>query len=274
MANTAINQSNIRKLPRPCFVDWLVREDEVSIEGCSVECFRLEGAIDDAALVEWARHIRRHYIRDDELREYSEFFEIGENEYLRENVIPDVPQIMAGDFAEIVISDLVQFVEGYEVPRYKQYGRSDKNSSEHGTDIVAFKMENPSNPSKFDELLAIEVKSRSSSTDLKGAISDAAKDSPKDRSRIAMTLAYYGKRSLDAGDILTSSELKRFMNASEHPFKEAFAIGAIAGIGNAERHLEGLSASDLYVAEGGTVVVIHRSHLMDLIREIYDRCTS
>ena len=104
MANTAINQSNIRELPRPCFVDWLVREDEVSIEGCSVECFRLKGAIDDAALVEWARHIRRHYIRDDELREYSEFFEIGENEYLRENVIPDVPQIMAGDFAEIVIS--------------------------------------------------------------------------------------------------------------------------------------------------------------------------
>mgnify|MGYP000941822590 CR=1 FL=1 len=270
MANTAINKSNIRELPRPCFIDWLVREDQVSIEGCSVECFRLEGSIDDAALAEWARHIRRHYIRDDELHEYSEFYQIGKTRYLRENV----PQIRAGDFAEIVISDLVQFVVGYEVPRYKQHGRSDKNSSEHGTDIVAFKMKNPPSPSKYDELLAIEVKSRSSSTDLKGAISDAAKDSPKDRSRIAMTLSYYSKRSLDAGDVLTSSELKRFMNASEHPFKEAFAIAAIAGIGDAERHLEGLSASDLCVTKGETVFVIHKSHLMDLIHEIYDRCTS
>ena len=89
-----------------------------------------------------------------------------------------------------------------------------------------------------------------------------------------MTLAYYGKRSLDAGDVLTSSELKRFMKASEHPFKEAFAIAAIAGIGNAERHLKGLSASDLRVAKGETVFVIHKSHLMDLIHEIYNRCTS
>ena len=274
MANTAINKSNIRELPRPCFIDWLVREDEVSIEGCNVECFRLEGSIDDAALVEWSQHIRRHYIRDDELHEYSEYYQIGENEYLREWVIPDVPQIIAGDFAEIVISDLVQFVEGYEVPRYKQHNRSDKNSSEHGTDIVAFKMKNPPSPSKFDELLAIEVKSRSSSTNLKGAISDAAKDSPKDRSRIAMTLAYYSKRSLNAKDDITSSELKRFMNASEHPFKEAFAIAAIAGTDDVERHLEGLSASDLCVAEGETVFVIHKLHLMDLIREIYDRCAS
>ena len=98
---------------------------------------------------------------------------------------------MSGDFAEMLISDLLQFVEGYEVPRYKQHARKDRNSSEHGTDVIAYKVENPDMPSENDELLAVEVKSRSASSGLSTALSEAAKDSPKDRSRVAMTLAYY-----------------------------------------------------------------------------------
>lgn len=249
-------------------------EEAVCIEGADVSCFRIKGDFDEPALQDWALHIRRHYVRDAELYDYLKFYEQDSAEFLRSFKIPDVPQIKSGDFAEIIISDLLQFIKGYEVPRYKQHGRVDKNQSERGTDVIAYKINDLEKPSKNDELIAVEVKSRSSSTDLKGAISEAAKDSPKDKSRLAMTLAYYSARSLNAGDVKTSTELKRFLDAGEHPFTEKLAIGAVAGIDNAKKHLEGKSASDLFITNGQSVFIIHRTHLMDLIHEIYSRCVS
>ena len=179
---------------------------------------------------------------------------------------------MGGDFAEIMISDLLQFVEGYEVPRYKQHGRTDKNSSEHGSDVIAYKITDPEKPNASDELLAIEVKSRSASTDLTGAISEASKDSKKDRSRVAMTLSYYSMRSLKSGDRQTSAELRRFLKASEHPFIESFGIGAVVGVKNAKRQLDGRDASEFLINQNDRVFIIHKNHLMDLIREVYSRC--
>lgn len=272
MEKTPINCSNIRDLPKPDFIKWLVEEEDVLIAGVSTRCFRLEGDIDEEALQRWALHVRRHYIRDDELSDYVSFYETSTEEYLRDSCIPDIPQIMSGDFAEIMISDLLQFVEGYGVPRFKQHGRTDKNSSEHGSDVIAYKITDPEKPNASDELLAIEVKSRSASTDLTKAISDASKDSKKDRSRVAMTLSYYSMRSLKSGDKQTSAELRRFLKASEHPFIESFGIGAVAGVKNAKRQLDGRDASEFLINQNDRVFIIHKAHLMDLIREVYSRC--
>lgn len=272
MNNTVIGLSNIRDLPKPAFISWLIEERDVLIVGASMRCFRIEGRIDDKMLQEWALHIRRHYIRDDELIDYANYYELPVEQHLREYCIPNMPQIRGGDFAEILISDLIQFIEGYEVPRYKQHGREDKNRSEHGTDVIAYKLSNPKIPSTKDELLAVEVKSRSASTDLKGAITEAARDSLKDRSRTAMTLRYYARRSRAAHDTQTSMELKRFLHASEHPFKETFAIGAVAGVVNAQTHLANKSASDLMISHGTKIFVIHRAKLMELVHNVYNRC--
>ena len=272
MNNTVIGSSNIRDLPKPAFISWLIEETDVLIAGVSMRCFRIEGRIDDKILQEWALHIRRHYVRDDELTNYVNCYEVPIEQHLREDCIPNVPRIRGGDFAEIVISDLIQFIERYEVPRYKQHGREDKNRSGHGTDVIAYKLSDPKIPSENDELLAVEVKSRSASTDLKGAITEAAEDSLKDRSRTAMTLAYYAERSLRACDTRTSQELKRFLHASEHPFKETFAIGAVAGLVNAQRHLANKSASDLMIRHDTKIFVIHGAKLMELVNNVYNRC--
>lgn len=261
-------------MPRPDFIEWLAEEDDVRIDGVVTRCFRINGTVDDGALRSWALHVRRHYIRDDELDEYVEYYGLDRKSYLRDFCIPDTPQIMSGDFAEILISDLLQFVEGYEVPRCKQHARKDRNSSEHGTDVIAYKVENPDMPSKSDELLAVEVKSRSASSGLSTALSEAAKDSPKDRSRVAMTLAYYSRCSLESGDMRTAAEMKRFLKASERPFCESFGIGAVAGVEDAGRHLKGKTAADLFIRQGDKVFIVHGAHLMDLVRDVYSRCVS
>lgn len=267
-----INASNIRDLPRPDFIDWLAVEKDTIIRGADTRCFSLDWSIDESRLDSWALHVRRHYMRDDELSKHVDFFGLALDEYLQASVIPDVPQIRSGDFTEIVISDLLQFVEGYEVPRYKQHARKDKNASEHGADVIAYKLNDPDTPCDEDELLTVEVKSRCSSTDLKGGISEAAEDSPRDISRRAINLDYYSRCSLRDGDMRTAKEMRRFLDAGEHPFVSTFGMGVVAGIKDAKKHLAKFDAGSLCIESGRTVFIIHGTKLMDLVNEVYDRC--
>lgn len=245
----------------------------MTIEGADVRCYRIEGDIDEAQLDNWALHVRRHYCRDDDLDMYTHYYEIPASDYLAKK-IPDVVQIMSGDFSEIVISDLLQFIEGYQVPRYKQYGREDKNSSGHGTDILAYKMKDPEKPSPDDILLAVEVKSRSGSKKLKDGLREAASDSLKDKSRMAMTIDYFSERSLRCGDLVTASELKRFMLVSEHPCKEEYSIGVTSGTDDVNHAIGNSTAENLGIARGEAIFIIHRKHMLELIKRIYSRCRS
>ena len=267
-----INTSDIRDLPRPDFIGWLAVETDVIIRDADVRCFRLDWSIDESRLNSWALHVRRHYLRDDELSKHVDYYGLAIDEYLQASVIPDVPQIRSGDFAEIVISDLLQFVEGYEVPRYKQHARKDKNASEHGADVLAYKLNNPDIPCNKDELLTVEVKSRCSSTDLKGGIREAAKDSPRDISRRAINLDYYSRCSLRDGDMKTAKEMRRFLDAGEHPFVSTFGMGVVAGIKDAKTHLAKFDADSLFIEADHTVFIVHGTKLMNLVNEVYDRC--
>ena len=92
MNDTTINCSNIRELPKPCCIDWLVREDSVSIDDADVKCFRIEGSVDENALQKWALHIRRHYLRDDELKSYVEFFVKIKSQMFRRSEVETLPR--------------------------------------------------------------------------------------------------------------------------------------------------------------------------------------
>lgn len=53
---------------RPQYVNWIVLEDGVVFEDQQLlNCYKLSYVIDDAILDDWALHIRRHYVLDDEL---------------------------------------------------------------------------------------------------------------------------------------------------------------------------------------------------------------
>ena len=55
---------------RPQYVDWIIEEEGVVFEDqIPLHCYRLSYEIDDTILDDWALHIRRHYISDDELEE-------------------------------------------------------------------------------------------------------------------------------------------------------------------------------------------------------------
>lgn len=50
--------------------------------------------------------------------------------------------VRSADITEILISDLLEFVHQYSVPRYKLKNRSGKNNSQQGTDVIAYKYKN------------------------------------------------------------------------------------------------------------------------------------
>ena len=74
--------------------------------------------------------------------------------------------VRSADITEILISDLLEFVHQYSVPRYKLKNRSGKNNSQQGTDVIAYKYKNEDKtPNDKDELVAAEVKAPLSNTE-------------------------------------------------------------------------------------------------------------
>ena len=160
-------------MERPLYINWLVNEEGVTFEdGVALKCYKLSYETDEAVFDDWALHIRKHYVEDDELTDDSVATGLSIEDYLRKYIVPQKqeklgPTARSNDISEILFADLFEFVLHYEVPRCKQYNRSGKNESEHGTDIIAYKFHSKEKtPAKEDELIAIEVKARLSSKEI------------------------------------------------------------------------------------------------------------
>ena len=54
-------------MERPLYINWLVNEDGVTFEdGVALKCYKLSYESDEAVFDDWALHIRKHYVEDDE----------------------------------------------------------------------------------------------------------------------------------------------------------------------------------------------------------------
>lgn len=291
MAKQSINENNIRDLQQPEYLSILRQvAGEVADDSGKVFCYTIDhgGEIEEAMLEDWALHLRRHYVRDDELKRYCDGEARDVATVLKEDYIPDRPTTRSGDFGEILLSDILQFLEGYEVPRYKQVKRADRNMSDPGVDVVAYRISDPIGSNSSDELLTIEVKTRLTSKkhQLSNAILDAEQSAQKDHARIAMTLRMYKKRSSDVGDERTKNEMIRLMMKSEKPYKHVLAMAVVIGVDDLRAQSDELKK--IYESEEcdpetrkklrfetvDKVCIVHRSEFMDLIHSIYEGCIS
>lgn len=182
----------VTKLDKPKYLKWIVEEAGV-IENFNktLKCFNIDYNNDAEVLDDWALHIRRHYISDQELEEECDLLGVSPEAYLRANIIPQKdeglgPTARSNTISEILFSDLLEFIFEYHVPRCRQYNMSGKTVSEHGTDIVGYKFaKEDKRPSKEDRLIAAEVKAILSQNDA-SVINKAVEDSiKKDEYRIS-----------------------------------------------------------------------------------------
>lgn len=264
----------------PRYINWFVEESSVTLEdGEPIMCYKLAYKLDESVFDEWALHIRRHYESDDELNESLADVGVSAEEYLRTQVIPQKtdplgPTSRSNDFTEIMISDLLEFIHGYTVPRCKQDNRSGKTNSAHGTDILGYKYSGSSqNPKPEDELLAIEVKAGLSS-DSYDPIRKAVTDSKKyDAVRYAHTLNFYRKSLRRKGEEQQAKEIARFQKKSENDFVLTFIAAAIVSRENILNNtIVGIKGEDLELRNDSKLFLVHGKQLMDLAHSIYERC--
>lgn len=268
-------------MDKPQYINWIVKENGVVFEDQQpLNCYKLSYEIDDDILDDWALHIRRHYVPDDELREDSTLHRLTVEEYLRQYVIPQKgepfgPTARSNDISEILFADLFEFILSYEVPRCKQYNRSGKNESEHGTDVIAYRFYTErKEPNKNDELVAVEVKARLSSTEACATIKDSVADSKKDEHRFSHTLDYYRKKLRSMGKSSEATDIARFQQKTEYPYKISYVGAAISSLPTIEKKvIVGIKGADLQLKTDQSVFYIHGIDLMTLAHQVFERCT-
>ena len=266
-------------MDRPKYIDWIIEEIGICIkDDLPIKCYKINYSYDNSILDNWALHIRRHYVSDETLAEDVYVFDMNVEDYLREYVIPQKHEtlgatVRSGDIAEIIVADLLEFILGYSVPRYKQMNRSGKNNSEHGTDVIAYRFKKADKtPTRHDELIAAEVKAKLTD-ETYTPIESAIKDSKKDALRLARTVNHCRKRLQELGLNSESQEVTRFLLKPEHDFQVKYIAAGLSSQETVEKEIKlSVSADELCIGIDREVYFIHGKELMTLAHDIYERC--
>ena len=266
-------------MQRPLYIDWFVEEKgKVIKNSVPLTCYKLDYSMEESVWENWALHIRRNYIDDEQLIDDAYVNGMSVEQYLIEYVIPQRndefgPTARSGDITEIIVADLLEFVFNYSVPRYKMKNRSGKANSQQGTDVIAYKFYNSDkSPNEKDELIAAEVKGMLSS-DTYDPIKSAIKDSQKDDHRLARSIDYCRKRLRELGATEESNEVKRFLLKPDNNYKLSFAAAAVSSREAVDDIIVlDVLGEDLEIRSGQKIFYIHGKKLMELTHSIYERC--
>jgi hypothetical protein len=252
----------------------------VTSDGCDVDVWELTVPT-TADLSMWAAHFRQHYCSDTEIDTLRAGTGLTRAEYLTQLVFPDKsiapgPGIRAGDFAELLVSDYVEFLLGYWVPREKYADKASRDESVKGVDILGFRLNSPTSSSPTDTFLAFEVKAQLSGDKYTGRLQTAIDDSSKDILRRAMTLNATKRRLLNAGQHDRALMVQRFQNQSDHPY--IYRSGAAAVLSDSAYNEANLHTSTKVTGHQNVgnleLVVIRGKELMKLVHTLYERAAN
>lgn len=125
-------------MEKPQYIDWIVEETGIVIkDDIPLKCYKIDYKDDESILDDWALHIRRNYIEDTELKEDADDNAMTVEQYLHDYVIPQKGEefgatVRSADITEILISDLLEFVHQYSIPRYAGIGKCQKRDGNFG----------------------------------------------------------------------------------------------------------------------------------------------
>ncbi len=274
-------------MDKPSYLTWLIAEENVILDnGEPIVCYRLDYVDDDVILDNWALHIRRHYISDEELSDSCKSLNLSEEEYLRQNVIPQRgeplgPTARSNVISEVLFSDLLEFVYGLEVPRYRQDNMSGKTASENGTDVIGYKFYHPDKtPDERDYLITVEVKAglTKKSTDV---IEKAVVDANKDEFRLAQSLDFMRRKLKRMDQLDAAKDVLRFQEKADTDYrldKCAAGMSSLTEIreleinGKKSKIIPEIVGDELRLKGDASIYYVHGKQLMQLAHKIYDRC--
>jgi hypothetical protein len=266
----------------PSYLSFLKKAGKLlkSADGKSIQVWELAVPKGHPCTGEWARRFRQHYCSDIEIDEMRDGTGLSRSEYLIQLVFPDQskapgPGVRSGDFAELLISDYVEYLLGFWVPRGKYAEKASRDESVKGVDILGFKLVKPGKEAPGDTLLAFEVKAQLRGGKYEGRLQTAVDDSSKDYLRSAYTLNATKRRLYSDGDVASALIVRRFQNIADHPY--VFASGAATVLSDESYDEAGVQTTKTASHKNANsldLLVIRGIQLMDLAHALYERAAN
>ncbi len=265
-------------MPPPSHIAWLQDTGQRVATACGrqVEIWELRPQGDEAEILSaWARQFRANYCNDVDLPVMAQGTGLTHSEYCRTILFPDAkaapgPSVRAGDFAEMLVADYIEYVLGYWCPRELRYqGKFGRNDSTKGCDVVGFKFDGGNHAN--DEMFIYESKAGLAASK-ENRLQIAVQDSMKDRLREAMTLNALKRRLYDQGKADGVAKIERFQNEVARPFRRVNGAAAVLDddVFKATNIAE-VTADGHYNAARLRLLVIHGPSLMKLTHALYER---
>lgn len=252
-----------------------------TINGEDIEVWELEEIKDEQVLTSWAKHFREQYCIDEEID-----FLLGgtpfttRKEYLNEIIFPDKkkspgPSIRSGDFSEILITDFLEFILNFWVPRGKYKEKYNRNESIKGVDILGFKMIN-SQPDPDDIFATVEVKAHlRNNNKYNNALQNSINDSSKDILRQAQTLNAIKRRSLTSKNFQQAMLIERFQNKADRPYiYTPYAVAVLTDAAYQEDLIQNSDSSNHSNVSNLKMIVFKGCDLMTFVHELYERAAN
>lgn len=232
---------------------------------------------DAATLSAWAKHFRQHYCLDVQIDALRQGMGLTRKEYLDTIIFPDSktkpgPSVRAGDFAEILVSDYLEYKMNFWVPRTRYDNKASRNESTKGSDVIGFGQYNPANPLPTDELRVIESKAKLSEGKLKNILQEAIDHSGKDEFRLAVSLNAIKRRLYEKGLFKEVEKVKRFQNKAESDYKIKYGAFVVLNSSHTFSDLFSKATTGKHPKSNDVfIVVIHGKDLMRLAHSLYKR---
>lgn len=260
-------------------IRWLVDTGRrlTTADGRAVEVWEFVPGNDEGILSAWAKHFRNHYCLDTEIDLLRNGTGLSRAEYLNRMTFPDRsevpgPSLRAGDFAEILLADLLAFVEQFWVPRFRYDDKTIRNESTKGVDILAFKFIS-GGESPEDILVTFEAKARLTGRPRGNRLQDAVDGSVKDfPTRTAQSLNALKRRFIRSGNGDDASRVERFQNRADRPYRAI--SGAAAVFSTAAYQVTVISTTGTAShpnRDNLRLIVITGDDLMRLVHSLYER---
>lgn len=263
---------------RPKHIEWLECSDEINLsDGNIIKVYKFDYDLSDDTMNEWANYFRNHYCLDNEIDFMREGTGLSREQFLMEMKFPDMsnsfgPATRAGDFAEILVADYLEYILNHYVPRTRYDRKTVRNESIKGCDVLGFMIKNQGQMNEEDCISIFEVKAKFSGKNKKNRLQDAVNDSIKDPLRVTESLNAIKQRLFDRKDIEGCNKISRFQNKVDNPYQ--LNLGAVAIIN------EDLFDKNIYLSTDTSnhqciinLIVINGVNMMELVHELYRRAS-
>jgi len=176
------------------------------------------------------------------------------------------PGIRAGDFGEILVSDYLQWLLGYWVPRVRWSSKVVRDESPKGSDVIGFRFNKKSGKASTKEVLFVfESKTKFSSSKI-NRLQNSINDSAKDHIRIDESLNFIKQK-------LFENMEKETYGAAAIISDECFDSDELAS-SDCSKIPKSTKSKTFFPHPNGdrlVLLVIKGPNMMDLVHELYRR---